>query len=332
LADPQAAMLQFHAGLRLYQENEYYRNVPDMPVLAIYGNIRLLDYGPKTGIPVLVIPSLINPSWIFDLSSDNSMLLWLHAQGIRPLLVDWGTPGLIERQFSLDEYVSQALLSLLEGLGQPVAVMGHCIGGILAVALAALAPQKVTALALLAVPWDIYGYDAGQRQRVRDLWVDWQLRATPLGALPMEMLQLLFLGLDPSLTLKKFSRLAKLDPTSHMVQDFVALEDWANSGSPLTLRAGAQLFDSWYQNGGPAHGWRVDGIEIATTAHPALIVMSAHDRIVPATAAQPLVDQWAGRATRLQLNAGHVGMVVGSHRQSLLWEPVRDFLKAATTG
>jgi polyhydroxyalkanoate synthase subunit PhaC len=330
LPDPAAAMAQFHAGLATYQAHPYARNLAEMPELARIGNIRLLDYGPATGAPLLVIPSLINPATVLDLSSHTSLLRWLKAQGIRPLLVDWGVPGAVEAGFSIDDYVTRALLPLLTCLNQPVAVMGYCLGGTLAVALAALAPARVTALALLAAPWDMYGYDADQRQRVRALWADWQPRAELLGALPMEMLQLLFLSLDPALTLAKFTKLAGLDSTSAAAQDFVALEDWANSGPPLALPAGTQLFDHWYQSGGPAHGWRIHDVAIKATPHPALIVISSTDRIVPATAAQPLADQWPG-ARCLHVPAGHVGMVVGSRRQGLLWEPLRDFLYAATT-
>jgi polyhydroxyalkanoate synthase subunit PhaC len=330
LPDPSAAMAQFHAGLAIYQAHPYRRDLPEMPVLASRGNIRLLDYGPATGMPLLVIPSLINPASVLDLSSQTSLLRWLSHQGIRPLLVDWGTPGDAEQGFSLDDYVTKALLPLLTHLDRRVAVLGYCLGGTLAVALAALAPERVSVLALLAAPWDIYGYDAGQRRKVSALWADWQPRVSPLGGLPMELLQLLFLSLDPTLTLAKFTRLARLDPASEAAQAFVALEDWANSGPPLTLRAGAQLFDHWYNSGGPAHGWCIDNVPIKATPHPAMIVISATDRIVPAAAAQPLADQWPA-AQALQVNAGHVGMVVGSQRYPLLWEPLRDFLRHATT-
>jgi polyhydroxyalkanoate synthase subunit PhaC len=331
LPDPQTAMQQFHAGLAVYQAHPYRRALPDMPVLASQGAVVLRDYGPANGAPLLVIPSLINPATVLDLTSETSLLRWLSAQGFRPLLVDWGTPGAAERDFSLDDYVTKALLPLLDQLAEPVALLGYCIGGTLAVALAALAPQKISAVVTLAAPWDMAGYGTDQRQRVRDLWADWQPRTVPLGALPMEMLQLLFLSLDPGLSLSKFTKLAGLDPASVAAQDFVALEDWANSGPPLSLPAGTQLFDHWYDSGGPAHGWRIGDVLIMPTAHRALVVISATDRIVPAAAAQPLADAWPG-AQSLSVNAGHVGMIIGSRRLGLLWEPLRDFLRAATLG
>ncbi len=329
LPDAHGAMQRFHTGLAAYQAHPACRTLPEMPVLAQVGAVRLLDYGPPTGKLLLVIPSLINPATVLDLSAETSLLRWLSGQGFRPLLVDWGVPGDIERGYTLDDYVTKALLPLLLGLDEPAALLGYCLGGTLAAALAALAPKQVTRLALLAAPWDMMGYGVDQRQRLRALWADWHIRAAPLGALPMEMLQLLFLSLDPALTLTKFTRLAGLDPASTAAQDFVALEDWANSGPPLALPAGSQMFDHWYETGGPAHGWRIGDVDIKPTLHPALVVISQTDRIVPAAVAQPLADAWVGAQT-LSVNAGHVGMVVGSRRQGLLWEPLRDFLHTAT--
>jgi polyhydroxyalkanoate synthase subunit PhaC len=329
LPDTHGAMQRFHAGLATYQAHSACRTLAEMPVIAQQGAARLLDYGPPSGKQLLVIPSLINPATVLDLSAETSLLRWLSRQGFRPLLVDWGTPGEVERGFTLDAYVTEVLLPLLLGLGEPAALLGYCIGGTLAVALAALAPKHVTALALLAAPWDMTGYASDQRQRLRAVWADWQIRAAPLGALPMEMLQLLFLSLDPALTLTKFTKLAGLDPASRAAQDFVALEDWANSGPPLALPAGGQLFDHWYEHGGPAYGWQIGGADIKPTQHRALVVISQNDRIVPAAVAQPLADAWPG-AEALNVNAGHVGMVVGSRRQALLWEPLRNFLHTAT--
>jgi polyhydroxyalkanoate synthase len=36
-----------------------------------------------------------------------------------------------------------------------------------------------------------------------------------------------------------------------------------------------------------------------------------------------------GTVTALQLDAGHVGMVVGRRARDLLWEPLADFLGGA---
>ena len=71
----------------------------DPPELWREGTTRVLDYGDpaRGGVPLLVVPSLINRAYILDLSARSSLLRWLADQGFRPFLVDWGRPGIDER-------------------------------------------------------------------------------------------------------------------------------------------------------------------------------------------------------------------------------------------
>ena len=50
-------------------------------------------------------------------------------------------------------------------------------------------------------------------------------------------------------------------------------------------------------------------------------LVSTKDRIVPAAAAPDV-------GSRVDIDAGHVGMIVGSRARALLWERLRDWLKA----
>src|SRR3546814_17470322 len=97
--------------------------------------------GRRGGIPVLVVPSLFNRGYILDLSAGRSFLRWLADQGFRPFLVDWDSPGEAERRFDLTDYVAGRLEAALNVVldatgGRPVAVLGYCMGGLLALALA----------------------------------------------------------------------------------------------------------------------------------------------------------------------------------------------------
>ena len=73
------------------------------------------------------------------------MLRWLAAQGLRPLLMDWGSPGAAEAGFDLDRYGAERLAAGARRwrarlAGRPVPVVGYCMGGTLAVGLAARRP------------------------------------------------------------------------------------------------------------------------------------------------------------------------------------------------
>ena len=100
-AELRARSDEFLSGLERYRRHPYRRSLEDPPVLWSEGSTRLLDYGSGGGRPVLVVPSLINRAYILDLAEDKSLLRFLAREGLRPLLVDWGTPDTLERGFDL---------------------------------------------------------------------------------------------------------------------------------------------------------------------------------------------------------------------------------------
>ena len=145
-----------------------------------------------------------------------------------------------------------------------------------------------------------------------------------LGLVPMEVLQSGFWQLDPRRTIAKFERFARLEPDSAEARAFVALEDWANGGAPLTFAAGRQLFDDFFVADLPGSGrWQIAGrnVDPETLGIPALSFVSSTDRIVPAASAARI-----GEVRELAM--GHVGMIVGSRAREALWQPLADWLTA----
>lgn len=299
------------AGVRAYQAHPYRRALSQPAEAARIGNVRLLDYG-GTGRPAVFVPSLVNPPTVLDLAAGNSLLRWLATQGVRPLLIDWGSPGTEERDLSLDGYIDERLLPLLDSLGD-AAVVGYCLGGTMVLAAATARPPA--RLALIATPWRFAGYGDAHRAALATAWTKIDAASAPLGVVPMEMLQPLFWRLDPAGTAAKFERFGHLPPNSEDARAFVALEDWANDGPPLTRAAARQCFESFFAADAPGRGdWRP-----GAPACPVLNIVSTRDRIVPAATA-PAVGH------RLDLDAGHVGMIVGSQAQKKLWQPLRDWI------
>lgn len=302
------------AGVRAYQAHPYRRTLAAPPAVARIGSVRLLDYG-GSGRPVVFVPSLVNPPSVLDLAPGNSLLRWLSGEGVRVLLVDWGSPGPEERALSIDGYIDERLQPLLAGLDRP-AVVGYCLGGTMALAAAMrVVPER---LALIATPWRFEGYGE-QRSTLTDAWRVIAPTATPLGAVPMDLVQPLFWQLDPAGTAAKFERFGQLAADSDEARAFVALEDWANDGPPLSLPVARQCFEDFFGADTPGAGdWRGDPSALDC---PVLNLVSTKDRIVPAAAA-------ADVGTRIDIDAGHVGMIVGSRARALLWERLRDWLKA----
>ena len=321
----------FLKGIERYRDHPYRRDLADPAVLWQDGSTRLLDYG-GAGAPVLVVPSLINRAYILDLMVEKSLLRWLAAHGVRPLLVDWGAPGDLERRFTLTDYIAGRLEAALDAAaaaaGEPMALVGYCMGGNLALALAERQPRRVSALVLLATPWDFHAERAEQAHLMGALMPSLKAAFSVLGELPVDMLQTLFAALDPLLALRKFSRFAGLGDSDPRAREFVALEDWLNDGVPLALPVAEAVLTEWYGENATARGlWRVAGriVDPGRCTMPSLVVVPAQDRIVPPgsaralAAALPAAETWTPAL-------GHIGMVVSREAPRALWQPLRDWL------
>jgi polyhydroxyalkanoate synthase len=310
-------------GLRRYQEAPRRPPLPTMPAVASRFGAALRDYGGE-GPPVLFVPSLINPPTVLDLPY-RSLLRWLAERGHRPLLLDWGWDVAVRRDLSLAGHVEEILLPMLRDVGEEAALVGYCLGGTMAVAAAALAP--VRAAATIAAPWHFSGFPHAARTQLLGLWRGAEPAAESFGALPMEVLQSAFWSLDPARTVAKFEDFAAMSPGSEEAEAFVALEDWANDGPPLPLAAARELFEELLANDTPGTSrWQVSekAIDPAALPSPLLNIISTADRIVPQASAITAGD-------RLELDQGHVGMVVGSQAHERLWQPLAEWLSQRTS-
>lgn len=323
---------KFITGLERYRHHPYRRDLPDPPVLWQEGTTRLLDYGPPDGLPVLVVPSLVNRGYILDLSADCSFLRHLSARGLRPLLVDWDRPGEIERGFDLTAYVAGRLDLAFEAAaaaaGTPLAVLGYCMGGLLALALAERHQRDVVGLALIATPWDFHKGPEAATRMLGALDSSFETAFGAIGEVPTDVLQTLFFMSDPQLAMRKFARFADLDPESDTARRFVATEDWINDGVPLALPTARNCLEGWYRRNEPARlAWRIAGrpVDPGRLQKPALVVIARRDTLVPAATAEPL-GAALPRAEILAPALGHIGLIVGSEAPDLVWRPIGNRL------
>ncbi|MFM9827477.1 MAG: alpha/beta fold hydrolase [Sphingomonas sp.] len=312
------------AGLAAYQAAPRAPDRRPAPAISRQGRALLRDYGGANSAEplVLFVPSLINPPDILDLSDRQSLLRWLAAQGVRPLMLDWGSPCPEARNMDVTDHVEQLLVPLVRALPVPPILVGYCLGGTMAAAAACLTP--VAGLAMIAAPWRFSAFGAAARNDLSALWAAAKPTCDAMGLVPMEVLQSGFWRLDAARTISKYERFGALDATSDEACGFVRLEDWANAGAPLSYAAGRQMFEDFFEADQPGRGaWKLSSgvADPLALPLPTIDFVSTTDRIVPAASA-------AGFANRHETNAGHVGMVVGGRAQSALWEPLAGWISS----
>lgn len=326
----------FLDGLDAYRTHAYRRGAPAAAVAWQRGGARLLDYG-RGGEThaALLVPSLVNRGYILDLLPRRSLAAFLAESGIRPLLFDWGDVAGEEFGFDLGDFILHRLepafdraRALVEG--RPLALAGYCMGGNLALALALRRARDTAGLALLATPWDFHA-DRPESARALAAFAEVLMPGfRQLGAMPLDVLQGLFAGLDPLLAYRKFRRFAALDPRSDEALVFVALEDWLNDGVPLPWRVAEECLVGWYGDNRPARGaWTIAGAAVRPEAFagPSLAVIPNDDRIVPPASALPLAAALPG-CTTVRASAGHIGMMAGSRARAELWTPLAAWIRA----
>ena len=327
-----AAEAAFLAGIEAWRAHPFHRDLPDPPVRWREDGARLLDYGVPgggTGPVVLFVPSLINRWTVLDLMRGHSMLRWLAERGVRPMLLDWGEP---EPELSLTDHIAGRLVRAMAAArdlsGGKVVLAGYCMGGTFAAAAAALRPDLIGGLALLAAPWDFHAGDVERLHKLTATCAMLEPMVREARLVPVDLLQTLFALDDPVAVAEKFRQFGRMDPDSPSARLFVALEDWLNDGVPLPGTVARECLRQWYQDNLPMRGeWRVSGLRVdpRAIAVPAFVAVPRRDRIVPPESARALA-RLLPNVTLVEPDAGHVGMTTGRGAPALLWEPLRAWL------
>ena len=86
---------------------------------------------------------------------------------------------LTRAELSVAGHIEDLLLPLLRSIGEPVALIGYCLGGTMAIAAANLV--EVERVVTLAAPWNFDRYPERSTRALRDMWRHSEAAATSFG-------------------------------------------------------------------------------------------------------------------------------------------------------
>ncbi len=290
----------------------------------------------EAGVPVLLVPSLINRWYVMDLRQGASLVEALTQAGLDTFCLDWGAPEDEDRYLTWEDVVARLARTFRQVKRQTgsnrVAIVGYCMGATLSGIHTALEPDDVAALVNLAGPFDFS--EAGFLGHLADRrWFDAAaIRAA--GNVRGLQMQSAFTMLRPTQQLSKLVGWADRAHDPRFRDAFKALETWASDNIDFPAAAYETYIRDLYQENSLVRGeHRVGGrrVDLASIRCPVLTVTAERDTICPPRSATALNAHCRSADTEVCLvPGGHVGAVVGTKAAQVLYPAIIRFLRRTT--
>ena len=303
--------------------------------------LRLLHYlplkeGGPASPPVLVVYALINRPYILDLQPDRSVVRALLERGHDVYLIDWGSPSAGDSSLTLadyvDGYIDRCVGAVLERSGVPrLTLFGYCMGGTLSVMYAALHPENVRNLVIMAAPVDADTDDGLLHIWSRREWYDADKIVDTLGNVPADFMNLGYNILDPLLNnVGKLVHLTEIVDNDDAVANYLRMEKWVADGIPMAGETFRQFLKDIYQENRLIKNRMRLGdrtVDLRAIDMPLLLVMGSRDHLVPPAATRPLLEAVASTDKESkEIEAGHIGISVGGRAHRELWPAVSEWI------
>jgi polyhydroxyalkanoate synthase len=311
------------------------------PAEIIYreDTLKVLHYLPTIEdihpIPVFIVPSLINKYYILDLLPGKSYVEYLTAKGFAVYLIDWGVVDDTDRFLTLEKYLEVYLKKAVEKVleleqAEQVSLIGYCMGGTMALIFAALFPETVRNLVLLATPVDFHN-NSLLSIWAREEYFDVDKTVNIYGNIPVSVLQSAFQLLKPVKTFTRYVDLYENAENEDFVQTFLAFDYWANDAVPVAGETFRKFVkDTFQKNLLIKNQMTMSGkvVELNKLNSSILNVIALHDNIVPPESAEALMETVGSQDKEmLRVKGGHHGITIGSSALKTVWPHTANWLK-----
>ncbi|MFN0136419.1 MAG: class III poly(R)-hydroxyalkanoic acid synthase subunit PhaC [Phycisphaerae bacterium] len=338
-----ASMMQKAMAMPKMAEIAQKVRVGATPARPVYreDSLRLLNY--ETDVekrfktPLMLTFALVNRPYILDLRPGKSVISHFVNRGFDTYNIDWGKPTAGDRWLSLEDYVlrymDHCVDEIRERSGQDkINLIGYCMGGSMSVMYAALRPEKVRNLILMAAPVDWSSKDSLLQVWCDEKYFDVDKMIEVYGNAPTHWLQNSFTMLKPVQNMwEKYVGLYENMEDEKFLEDFFAMETWLNDNIPVAGETFRQFVKYLFQKNLLIQGKLELGgkrVDLKNITCPILNLVAQHDHLVHPNQSLPF-NQAVGSADRKSINfpVGHIGLAVSSRAHRDLWPKVVDWLE-----
>ncbi|MBI3268506.1 MAG: alpha/beta fold hydrolase [Planctomycetes bacterium] len=330
--------------------------------LPLDGPAVLRHYRPErpNGRPVFLLYAMINRPYVLDLLPGRSVIEQLVDAGHEVFLLDWGRPGPREANRSIESYLRETVHAAVQkarSLAAPAPIanktrrtrrgaaktapaprltlLGYCQGGTYAALYAALYPESVDRLVLMAAPLAFSGTGTIQ-VCARIPGFDAEAALDGSGNVPALWLRWAFELLRPFDTsvryLRFFERVHEEEVPDDELEHFLAMEEWVNDPVDHPGRAFLEFHRWFYRDDALlAGGVRVgeDVARLEAIRCPTLLLAGRRDHLVPPDSTLAARERFGcGPVKVLECDCGHIGLSVSSKAHREVWPEVISWIQA----
>lgn len=308
------------------------------------GTMQLLRYDNPSirfAEPILICYALVNRPYILDLQDDRSVIRRLLEGGFDVYLIDWGVPTEADHELRLEDYVCRLMRNVVDFVcretGSPnVNLLGYCMGGTLSTMFAALFPERVRNLILMATPIDFSGDEGLLNLWAREEFFDVDKLVDTCGNCPGEFLQYCFQLIRPVQNFaEKYLSLCENLEDEAFLHNFVAMERWVKDSIPVAGETFREFVKLLYQQNRLVKGELSLGdvpVELETITCPVLLLVAEKDHLVPPGSTLALEKHVKSEEVKtMSINSGHIGLAVSSKAQRHFWPEVANWIAEHST-
>ncbi len=297
---------------------------------------------PTAGTPVLLVPPLAAPALCFDLRRGCSMIEHLVGTGRPTYLVDYGEISFADRHLGLEHWIDEVIPTAIRTVdahsgGQPVHLVGWCLGGIMALLTAAdNQALPIRSITTVAAPFDVTAVPFVAPLRPLVNATGGQL-VSPLYRL---------LGGAPAPVVRAAYQLSALDKylskplvvamnlaDADFLAQIEAVDNFTANMLAYPGRTFGQLYHRLFRANDLAFGYLDLGgrrIELARLDQPVLIIGGEGDTLAPVGAVRHLAELLpAAASVRFETApGGHLGVLTGRAARGTTWRIIDEHLAA----
>ncbi|MCM3584378.1 alpha/beta fold hydrolase [Mesobacillus maritimus] len=272
----------------------------------------------KYDIPLFMVYSLLNKPYILDISEQNSVIGNLTKQGYDVYMYDWGSPGLEDKDITLDNYILDYLemairVALRHSKVSEISLVGYCIGGTLSAILASITDLPIKNLVLAAVPIDYSDFILPDQwvNAIQDGTLNLDRMINAYEVIPSEFLYATLLALQ-GFNIGPNINLITRGHDQAYVDKWRRMDKWLKDPVTFSGAAFKQMLNELYKNNKLVKGELVIGgkrVDLRNIDCNILVITSTNDNLVLESQSLPVMDLVSSEDKTYQLvEAGHVSI------------------------